>query len=307
MSPDSPDNSAEPTVTTEVDRIACRVGTRIRDRRRQLGRTIAQVAASALVAETTVQKVEKGARGSLEMYVRIASAIEMTLDIDLVAALGDSPDLGSADAEATVSVPRIRGAISGGEADIVHALMGEQEISMLVKHGIQCGVDEPWRHYQYAGRADVLGWDLTRRALLHNENKTRFPDVQDAVGRYNGERAYLGESCWERLGMSGPPRSETHVIVALWSLEVLEVIRAYPGTFGAACPHPPDAFLAWLAGKPPTQGTTSSLVLYDPFATGSQPRFASLRQVLDGVGPRIEGYAAAAELIRTRRRTAETA
>lgn len=103
---------------------------------------------------------------------------------------------------------------------------------------------------------------------------------------------------WERLGMSGPPVTVTHVMVALWSTEVIEVLRRNPATFAAICPDPPDAFLGWWAGKPPRRGVSSSLVLLDPFASGSQSRFATLRKVLGGVPSRISGYAAAAEMVR---------
>ncbi len=264
-----------------------------------MGWTIREVATRAGVAIATVQKIETGARGSLEMYVRLAEALDATLGVDLATQPTEAPQLTTADQAGSPSVAQ-SGHTGSGERDLVHAMMGEQLVGMLVPHGFRCGVDEPWRQYQYAGRADVTAWDLPRRALFHAENRTRFPDVQDSVGRFNGKRAYLSASSWERMGLAGPPKVETHVMVALWSAEVLEVLRAYPGTFRAVCPDPPDAFLAWLAGKPPTTGVTSSLVLFDPFTTRSQSRFASLADALGGVKPRVAGYAAAAELVRAR-------
>lgn len=298
MSPDTADHPTPQAVKTEAERLAMLTGARLRDRRRQLGWTIEAVAARAGVAAATLQRIETGDRGSLEMYVRLADAVDVDLAMDLASRPTEASQL---DVPEVVSPPVAPAGRMATESDLVHAAMGEQLLGMLASQGFECGVDEPWRNYQYSGRADVIAWDRPLRALFHSENRTAFPDVQDSLGRFNGKRAYLAGSIWERLGMDRPPRTELHVIVALWSMEVLETLRAYPGTFRAACPNPPDAFLAWLAGKPPTTGVASTLVLFDPFATGSQPRFASLREALDGVKPRIEGYAAAATLLRAHR------
>jgi len=300
MSPDTADQPASSMAVSEAERLTTLVGERLRERRRQLGWTIEAVALRAGVAVATVQKIETGARGSLEMYVRLAEAVGMSFGMMLATQATEASESEVDDQMLSPSVPPT-GRKVATESDLVHATMGEVLLDMLASGGFECGVDEPWRNYQYSGRADVVAWDRPRRALLHSENRTAFPDVQDALGRFNGKRAYLAGSLWERLGMDGPPSTETHAIVALWSLEVLETLRAYPGTFRAACPNPPDAFLAWLAGTPPKPGVTSTLVLFDPFATGSQPRFASLREALDGAKPRIEGYAAAAALLRARR------
>jgi transcriptional regulator with XRE-family HTH domain len=301
VSPDTADLPPSPTVESEVERLATLIGARIRDRRRHMGWSIREVATRAGVANTTVQKVETGARGSLEMYVRLAEVLDATLEVDLRTrpTEGSRPIDAADETGSHLTAPTSHA--GSGEGDLVHAVMGEQFIGLLAPHGFRCGVDEPWRQYQYAGRADVTAWDLLRRALLHAENRTGFPDIQDSVGRFNGKRAYLAASSWERMGMAGPPRVETHVMVALWSAEVLDAIRAYPGTFRAVCPDPPDAFLAWLAGKPPTTGVTSSLVLFDPFEMRARERFASLEVALRSAKPRVSGYAAAAEMLRARR------
>ena len=244
------------------------------------------VAERAQVSIASVQKVESGRRGSMEMYVRIVDALERTLEFDL-----------AAQASPPVASPQVLD-VGPVAADIVHAAMGEYEVAMLGAHGFPVGVDEPWQHYRFSGRADVLAWDPPGRALLHIENRTRFPDVQDGVGRYNGKKAFLAGAIWERLGMSGPPVSVTHVMVAFWSAEVIEVLKRSPGTFAAVCPDPPEAFFGWWGGRPPRSGATSTLLLLDPFASGSQRRFATLREILDGAGPRMSGYAAAADLVR---------
>jgi hypothetical protein len=36
--------------------------------------------------------------------------------------------------------------------------------------------------YQFAGRADVVAWNVEERALLHIEIRTRFPDLQEMAG-----------------------------------------------------------------------------------------------------------------------------
>lgn len=286
MSPDTPDIDATPLVEVEIERVVTELGTRIRDERRRRGMTLREVAELAHVAISSVQKVESGSPGSMEMYVRIARALERTLEISLV------------EPAATSIAPPAPLDVGPVGADIVHAAMGEYEVTVLGGHGYRVSVDEPWQHYRFSGRADVLGWDSPGRALLHIENRTQFPDVQDSAGRYNGKKAYLAGAIWERLGMAGPPLSVTHAVVALWSAEVIEVLRRSPATFAAVCPDPPDAFLGWWAGRPPRTGVTSTLLLLDPFATGAQRRFATLREVLDGAGPRVSGYAAAADLVR---------
>ena len=54
--------------------------------------------------------------------------------------------------------------------------MGEYEASHLRALGFKVGIDEPYQHYQFAGRADLVAWDVDARAFLHIENGTRFPD-----------------------------------------------------------------------------------------------------------------------------------
>jgi hypothetical protein len=175
--------------------------------------------------------------------------------------------------------------------------MGELEIAHLRGRGHGVGVDEPYQHYQFAGRADVVAWDLERRALLHIENRTRFPDLQAVAGSFNAKRDHLASSMASRVGLRRFD-SQAHVIVALWSAEVLHAMRLRPATFSALCPDRPEAFEAWWRGEPATRGTTSSLVLLDPFATGRQRRMISLGRALDGVRPRIRGYAEAAARLR---------
>src|SRR3972149_4656225 len=65
-------------------------------------------------------------------------------------------------------------------------------------------------------------------------------------------------------GRGGGWRSETHVIAALWSSEVLHSLRLRTASFEAVCPDPPNAFAAWWSGEPPAQSRASCLVVLDP-------------------------------------------
>jgi hypothetical protein len=214
----------------------------------------------------------------MEMYVRVAKALDRSFECQLI------------DPNAPRDVVR-------NDADIVHAAMGELEVATLRSHGIQTGLDEPWQHYHFAGRADVLGWDTGQSALLRIENRTRFPDVQDSIGRFKNEQRYLATALWRSLGFERPPRTELHVMVGLWSAEVLRVLRQRPETFRSTFPDPPEAFFACMAGARPASGG-ATFVLLDPLATGRQRRFIGLEHALEGARPRLRGYADAADRLR---------
>jgi hypothetical protein len=46
------------------------------------------------------------------------------------------------------------------DEDPVHAAMGELEAGHLRALGYVVSIDEPYQHYQFAGRADVITWRL---------------------------------------------------------------------------------------------------------------------------------------------------
>lgn len=239
------------------------------------------LAARAAVSSSTIHKIENGARASIGMYVRVAKALDREFACQLVDPTGR------------------RDAVRD-DADIVHAAMGELEVATLRSHGFRTGLDEPWQHYHFAGRADVLGWDTALSALLRIENRTRFPDVQDSIGRFKNEQRYLVTALWRPLGFERLPRTELHVMVGLWSAEVLRVLRQRPETFRSTFPDPPEPFFAWMAGAPPAVGG-STFVLLDPLATGRRRRFIGLEEALAGARPRLRGYADAAERLRALR------
>ena len=152
---------------------------------------------------------------------------------------------------------------------------------------------------QFAGRADVLALDRTRRALLHIENRTRFDDIQAFVGSYNAKRAYLAPDLAERLAIPGGFRTVTHVVAALWSSEVLHAVRLRRVSFAAVCPDSPDAFATWWDDARPAPGTSSVFILFDPIPglRSSRRRWVGLDQ-LDRADPRYRGYAHAVDMLR---------
>jgi len=165
--------------------------------------------------------------------------------------------------------------------------------------GRTIAVDEPFQHYQFAGRADLLAWD--RENLLHIENRTRFPNIGEAAGAYNAKRLYLAGALADRIDL-GPRgwRSVTHVMACLWSAEVLHVLRLRRASCAALCPHPADGLAAWLRGDAPQEGVTSSLVVLDPLVPfGSRRRTIALA-AHPRLEPRYRGYADAAETLRRR-------
>src|ERR1035437_10299823 len=167
--------------------------------------------------------------------------------------------------------------------------------------GFHVGLDEPFQHYHFAGRADLVAWSVERQALLHIENKTRIPDLQDCFGSFNAKRTYLGDELAARLGV-GRWRSETHVMAALWSSETLQVLRAHAASFASVCPGPSDSFDAWWRGAPPAAGRQRVLVVFDPEEgrRSDRRRWLGLDE-LSGARPRYRDYAEAASLLKVGR------
>ncbi len=282
-----------------MSRAAQGLGQEVRDERLRRGWRLIDLAERADISVSTAHGVEAGEVSSLDGYVRLALALGLTPRFTLL------PERAARAAQAT---------------DPVHAAMGEVEAAHLRTLGYEVLLDEPYQHYQFAGRADLVAIDREQRALLHLENRTRFPDVQAFVGAYNAKRAYLGRDLARRLGIPGRLRSETHVVVALWSAEALHTMRLREESFRSVCPDPPEAFEAWWAGLPrmessPSERTssertssdrassdpssTSSLVILDPMPgkRSSRRRWVGLDR-LRAVEPRYRGYADALATMR---------
>ncbi len=248
------------------------IGTAVFDERRRRSLTTRQLAERARVSPASVNGVEAGRPVSLDVYARITTALGMSMDL---------------------GVGSRRHSRRRQDVDLVHAAMGEHEAGMLAPLGYSVAIDHPYQHYQFAGRADVLAWSMPHRAILHLENRTRFPNLQEAAGSFNAKCQYLAPVVARQMDLP-PFASQVHVIVALWSSEVLHAIRLRRATFQALCPDPPTAFLAWLRGQPPASGSVRTLVLLDPFASGRQRAMVGLDAALADVKPRVRGYADAA-------------
>lgn len=273
MSPTPFARSANETALAAERRIWVSVGSQLRDARLAKGWTVQRLADNARISRSLVYMIEAGQPASTHALVRVGSALGLRLEVQLLD-------------------PRRRTDRRALAADIVHSSMSELEAAHLVGLGLQVGIDEPYQHYQYAGRADLVAWNLERKALLHCENRTRFPDLQDAAGSYNAKRAYLPAAMAERLEVRRWS-SVTHAVVALWSSEVLHALRLRPASFRSLCPDPATAFQAWWAGQPPADGVTSTLVILDPAPAARTPAFADFDAALHA-RPRYRTYADAA-------------
>jgi transcriptional regulator with XRE-family HTH domain len=274
MSPTPHRSAIAPAAARALTRIAGTAGQTVRTERLRRRWSLKQLAERAGVSVAHVQQVETGVPVSLESYCRVTTALDLW------------PELIATDA-------RSRQRPTGREQDFVHSAMGELEAGRFRSHGFRVAMDEPYQHYQFAGRADVIAWDPKNAALLHVENRTAFPNVQEAMGSYAAKRSYLADVLADRLSPGGLRwLSVSHVMVALWSAEVLHALRLRAESFRAACPDPPEVFRGWWAGDLSlSRGASSSLVLLDPAPhVPDRRRFAALEEAAT-VRPRYRDYA----------------
>jgi len=260
---------ASPRVIAEVGRVSATFGVRVRDARLAHGWTVRELADRAGLSPDMVYRVEAGAPASSLTATRLAIALERRLEIDLV------------DRRRRATRPDLA-------VDVVHSAMGEFEAAHLRRARFAVGIDEPYQHFQFAGRGDVVAWDGERRAFLHVENRTRFPDFQDMAGGFNAKRAYLGQALADRIGVRRWA-SETHVIAALWSSEVLHALRLRRESFRALCPDDRANLDLWWSGEPPEGPRSSILVVLDPLASGRARPYCDLDAALVA-RPRYRSY-----------------
>lgn len=264
-----------PSARAALSRMSVSGGTSLRDERLRRQLTLEQLAERAGLGRSTAQRAEAGEPVSLETYARLGTALSLR------------PELLFAD-------PARRDARASDNGDVVHAAMGDLEARHMRQFAFGVAIDEPYQHFQFAGRADAVAWNVDARAMLHIENRTRFPNLQEAAGAYNAKRAYFPAALADRLRLRGGWLSVTHALVVLWSSEALHPVRLRRATFGALCPDPIDAFDAWWRGTPPAAGVSSILVVLDPAADlGRRRRFVGLDAV-DRIDPRYRNYAHAA-------------
>jgi transcriptional regulator with XRE-family HTH domain len=269
-----------PTISPIDHRIAAlaaAVALRIREERRRRRWSLRELGLRAGISPSLAHWIESGHAGSIETYVRIAGALGLRLELDLID-------------------PRRRDGFR--REDAVHALIVELLARRIRPTGVSVEVDEPYQHYQFAGRGDLVAWSVAERSLLHTEVRTQFPNLQDAFGSYNAKRRWLAASVADRIGLREGFQSVTHAIVALWSSDVVHAIRRHPDSFRSVAPDPPDAFIAWWDGLPPLQGISSTLVVLDPDPAGRRDRrrLAGLDDAIR-LRPRYKGYAEAAALL----------
>jgi transcriptional regulator with XRE-family HTH domain len=278
MSPSVPLAHVSEPLEQAIARVALVIGLRVAAERERRRWTLRELAKRANVSPGVVHGVEAGRIASLPTYVRLARALGLELDVLL-------------------NDPRR----AGRKSDFVHSAMGELEAARLGEGGFGVGVDEPYQHFQYAGRVDIAAWDLARRTLLVTENRTRFPDFQDLAGAWNAKRAYFPAEFAKRLGLKYGWRSVTHAMVVAWTAEAVEDVQARRASIRALCPDPPDAFVRWWAGTPPVAGTFATALVLDPAPRRGQQMFVSLAEGLSSE-PRYRGYAQLAARLRTRQR-----
>lgn len=258
-----------PRVEAEIQRVASTFGVRVRDARLARGWSVGELSERAGLSPDMVYRLEQGAACSLQTSARVAVALDRRVELELVD-------------------PRRR-ARANLSVDVIHSAMGEFEARHLRQIGLGVGIDEPYQHYQFAGRGDVIAWHLDRRAFLHIENRTRFPDFQEMAGSFNAKRAYLAEAIATRLKLRAWS-SETHVIAAFWSAEVLHALRLRTESFRALCPDDATALDGWWSGDPPGRGKTTLLVVLDPLVSGRARPYVGLDEALR-VKPRHRNYA----------------
>lgn len=271
MSPRAFATPAPESAAAGLRRVWVALGSAVRDARLARKWSVRSLAAKAGVSPVVAYRVEAGQPTTLAAVVRMTSAPGLRLDVAL------------ADPRRRIES---RAQLS---SDMVHSAMGELEASHLRRFGYLVGIDEPYQHFQFAGRADIVAWDKARAALLHLENRTRFPDFQDMAGSFNSKRAYLGRALAERVGVRRWA-SETHVIAALWSSEVVHALWMRTESFRSLCPAGTEALDGWWRGDAPASGITSALVVLDPLATTRQRPFIGLEEALVA-RPRHGGYA----------------
>ena len=264
--------------------IAVTLGQDVRLERLRRQWRLEDLARRAGMSVAAIHSIESGEVSSIGGYARIAVAF------------GWDPAF-------SLRTPRLTA--TQRDADPVHAALGEIEASHFRRPDREVRLDEPYQHYQFSGRADGLVVDPMGPDLLHIENKTGFPDTQGFLGTWNAKRAYLADELAERFGLVDRRwRSVSHVVVALWSAEVLHSLRLRTETFRTACPDPETAFAAWWSGTPPPPGVTSSLVVFDPLEglRSSRRRWITLDVAVDrSTDPRYRGYAAALESLKRAR------
>lgn len=278
MSPFRAARPASAAVLARLDALHAAAGEAVRAARRRRRWSCERLAAEAGVSRTLVYLVERGEPTTLETYARLGAALGLRVDL----AFED---------------PRAMARPARSE-DPVHAAMVEMLAARYAAQGRLVAVDEPFQHYQFAGRADLAVIDPAGPDLLHHEVKTAIPNVGELAGAWNVKRRYLAGVLAERHGIRGGFRSVTHVLTVAWTADCLHVVRLRDATIRALGPDAPDAFAAWWSGGRPTApGVTSVVVLLDPVERPRAGAWVALGEARTA-RPRHQGYAALLDALR---------
>jgi len=271
MSPQPTIRPATPAVLARVEALAVSLGAEVRAARSRRPWTTRQLAERAGVSRALVYRVERGEPSTLETYARLGTALGRRLD-------------------ASLEDPRPK-ALPGRAEDPVHAAIVETLAARYAAQGRIVVADEPFQHFQFAGRADVTAVDPAGPDLLHHEVKTALPNVGELAGAWNVKRQYLARVLAERHGFRHGFGSVTHVLTVAWTADCLRVLRLRGATFRSLGPDPPEAFARWWeGGRPDARRITSTIVIFDPIDRPRAPTWASLRH--HGADrPRHRGYA----------------
>ena len=254
-------------------RLCGRLGVALRAGRNARGWTLQAVADAAGLSPAAVARLESGGAGGLATYLRLADVLGLRLTWELQSLA------------ATLEAE-----------DAVHAAMAEVQARRFGTASRQVLIDEPYQHFRFAGRGDLVVVDRARSALHHSENKTRIVNVGELSGSFNAKCRWLGGDVAERSGVRRFT-SESHTLVLLWSEEVLAVARMLGRTLRALGPHGTGAFGAWWDGIPPV-GVHRGIVVLDPIDRGTaQPQWIGLDEALE-TRSRYRGYADASQELR---------
>jgi transcriptional regulator with XRE-family HTH domain len=271
MSPQPTIRPTAPAVLARVEALAVSLGAEVRAERERRRWTTKQLADRAGVSRALVYRVERGEPSTFETYARLGAALGLRLD-------------------ASLEEPRTRSRPPRAQ-DPVHAAIVEMLAARYAGQGRVGAADEPFQHFQFAGRADVTVVDPAGPDLLHHEVKTALPNIGELAGVWNVKRQYLARALADRHEIRGGFRSVTHVLTIAWTAECLHVLRLRAATIRSLGPDAPDAFARWWEGaRPSAAGITSTVVIFDPVERPRAPVWAPLAD-LGATRPRHRNYA----------------
>jgi len=278
MSPRRALEPAAPAVLARVDAVFAAAGARVREARLRRRLSTDRLAEEAGISREMVYRVERGEPASMETLARLAAGLGLRLEL-------------------TFEDPRAKGRPTRSQ-DAVHAAIVEMLAARYAARSVLVAADEPFQHYQCAGRADLAVVDPSGPDLLHHEVKTAIPNVGELAGAWNVKRQYLARVLEERHGFVRGFRSVTHVLTVAWTAESLHVVRLREATFRALGPDTTDAFEAWWSGgRPRAPGVTATIILLDPVERPRARAWVGF-EAARTVRPRHPGYAALLEALR---------